>query len=192
MKTILLTLSVSLFCINVFSQSYDHGQIETKYRTKLEQMDKTIYTSKSFVISRHFLSTNIRYAFILVSRDVEGTIVNFYLDSLMCFYRNGQLKIIQIQDTIGTPTFTRNYDRYGDLKKECIYTYKGKIPYQSKKKASKKALEYWLKEYKDGILTNEGLVVGSKKEGLHITYDNNGNVKSSVVYSNGRKIKQSD
>lgn len=191
MRTILLFLSTLAFCTNLFSQSLQcHRLIEDIYCKKFEQIDKSVYTPQTFVLVRHPLSTKLRCAYILVSRDVQGTEVSFYLDSMMNFYRNGQIKMIVANDTIGTPTFTRIYNRYGSLIIDWKLSYTGNIPYQPHKKASKEMLEYYMKTYhKNGILRSEGLTVGRKKEGLHSTYNKNGKVKSRKFYLRGKVLK---
>ena len=189
MKTFFLLLSLSfLLWGNLFSQPHKHSFIEEQYRKRFEQLETTVYYNVDLEVSK-YLSGRLRDICIGVSRDVEGIKVNFFLDSLMYFHKNGHLKFIQASDSIGTPTFTRMYDKKGNLTNECKFTYKGTIPYQPTKKASNEALECYGKKYKNGILISEGLTVGSKKEGLHITYDKNGNIKSSIFYSKGKAIK---
>lgn len=188
MKTILLFLSALTFCVNVFSQFENHSLIEEKYRKRYEEIYQSVYYNTVLEIGK-FRSGKLYSVAIGVSRDVHGIKISFFLDSLMYFHKNGHLKFVQANDSIGTPTFTRMYDINGKLTRECNFTYTGLIPYQPTKKASNKALECYGKGYKDGVLISEGLTVGGKKEGLHITYDKGGNVKSKVVYSKGKVLK---
>jgi len=155
---------------------------------RYKQLDTTVFYYRDLELSK-YLSGSLRDICIVVKRDVQGIKVTFFLDSLMYFHKNGHLKFIQASDSIGTPTFTRMYDKNGNLTRECKFTYTGVIPYQPIKKASNEALECYGKGYKDGVLISEGLTVGRKKKGFHITYDKNGNVKSRIVYSKGKVLK---
>jgi hypothetical protein len=74
----------------------------------------------------------------------------------MTFHKNGHLELVQTQYSIGAPTFTRIYDKNGDLTRECRFSCAGIIPYQPAKKASKEALGCCTKKYKNGILISEG------------------------------------
>ena len=189
MKTVLLFLSAFVFCVDVFSQPPNHRFIEKKYRKRYEQLDTTVYYNRVLEIGK-YRSDNLYSISIGVSRDVESIKVTFFLDSLIHFHKNGYLKFIQASDSIGTPTFTRMFDKNGQLSRECNFTYTGVIPYLPTDKVSNKALECYGKKYKNGILISEGLTVGGKKEGLHITYDKNGKVKSRVIYSKGKEIEK--
>ena len=193
MRTVLLFLSTFVFCINIFSQPKNLINIEKEYQKQYAQLllDTTnVYCHKELRIFNNLSGmTNVG---ILVSQYVNGIEVYFFLDSAMLIYRNGQIANISAFDNIGTPIFTRWYDRNGDLRYDWRYTYTGTLPYQENKRASKRALECYVRNYKNGVLKNEGLTVGGKKEGLHVTYDKRGNVKSKIVYSKGKAIKQLD
>jgi len=189
MKTVFLFLSLAfLFWVDIFSQPHNHSLIEDQYRKRYEQLDTTVYYNTILRIGRYF-SGELSTVAIGVSRNVEGIKTLFFLDSLMYFHKNGHLKFIQASDSIGTPTFTRMYDKNGNLTNECKFTYTGPIPYQPTKKTSNEALECYGKKYKNGNLISEGRTVGGKKEGLHITYDKNGKEKSRIVYANGKAVK---
>ena len=186
MKTILLFLLwVFLFWIDIFSQPYNHTLIEEQYRKRYEQLDTNVYYNTVLRIGRYY-SGELSTVAISVSRDVEGVKTLFFLDSLIYFHKNGHLRFIQARDSIGTPTFTRMYDKNGNLIRECKFTYTGVIPYLQTDKTSRKALMCYGKKYKNGILVSEGLTIGGKKDGLHIIYDKNGTEKSRRVYSSGK------
>jgi len=191
MKSVFLFLSAFVFCVKISTQPPNHSLIEEKYRKRYELLDTTVFFYKVLEIGK-FRSGNLYSVAIPVRRDVEGKTVTFFLDSLMYFHKSGHLKFIQASDSIGTPTFTRMYDKNGNLARECKFNYTGVIPYQPTDKASNKVLECYGKKYKGGILLSEGRTVGGKKEGLHIIYDKNENIKSRIIYSKGKAIKQSN
>lgn len=186
MKIIIL-LFVLAFCSSVFSQSNNNVEKE-KYKKKYEQIDTTIYFDKYLEISNYIFG-GIHTIGITVKKELQGKKVSFYLDSLKHFYRNGQLKRIQVSDSLGTPILIREYNKNNELIQEMNFNYTESIPFLLSPNPIY-TLKCYMKKYKNGILIREGLYVNKKKEGLHITYDKNGNIKSKMIFKNNKVIEK--
>jgi antitoxin component YwqK of YwqJK toxin-antitoxin module len=174
---VFILFTVTFYC---FSQK---DEIEL-YEKKFNSINSEYYKSKYLERVNYFFG-GIKSIGIIVSREIDKQTISFYFDSLKYFYRNGELKNIQCDDSIGNPIFSKFFDIKGRLILECNYNYKDSIPFLLNKESSN-FLECYIKKYKNGKIIEEGKFINNRKEGLHLFYNENGVMVKKETYIRGK------
>jgi hypothetical protein len=130
-----------------------------KYREKFESLDRNLYMNPYLEISNYIFG-GIRSIGILVSKEIQGEVVTYYLDSIKRYHRNGKLKFLQVDNSEGEPIYSMTFDRRGNVLMKCQYSYKGTTPFLLNAN-SHNELECYMIRYSKGQRISEGK--GSKQ-----------------------------
>ena len=165
------------------SSVYCHSQF---FKLAYDSLYKSGSIDKQYGVSK-YLFGGVESTYVVGRTIIEGQKISFFTDSLKYFHRNGVLKEIQIFDSLGTPQSLRKFDKLGEITEELQCIYLSEKPYHLSKN-SDELLECYLRKYKKGTLTSEGLLINGKKHGLHVYYKD-GMVQSRKVYNNGKLVE---
>jgi hypothetical protein len=153
-----------------------------EYEKKISQLDTSIY----FNIQLHktkYLIGGFNFLAISASRYYKNEKISAFLDTNRTFYRNGTLKHIQIQDSLGLVTEILQYDKLGDISNHCII-HRDSLDFGLKDYTY--LLDNFInhcKKYKKGQLIFEGNYKGRKDPiGKHVWYNMDGTIKKQIHY----------
>ena len=179
-----LSFLILISTSNCFSQS----ELIKAYEDKINKLDTSVYFNVQLHKTR-YLTGGLNFLAISASRYYQNEKISTFIDTNRTFHRNGNLKHMQIQDSIGLVYEIYQYDKSGQITRHCQIS-RDILPNSANSYADlRDSYENYCKKYKNGKLIFEGKFIGAKTEdGKHIWYDSDGKIKKEVIFDKGMII----
>jgi len=167
------------------AKGYSQADLIKIYEQKIAGLDTTVYSNIQIQATK-YLTGRLNSIAIRASLDYRNEKISTFIDTNRTFHKNGNLKHMQIQDSLGFVSEIYQYDKAGKLSRHCKLT----RDYHSDKQSSyadlSSSFENYCKKYKDDKLIFEGNFSGKKiEDGKHIWYNIDGTVEKEVIYDKG-------
>jgi antitoxin component YwqK of YwqJK toxin-antitoxin module len=180
--------SLILLLLISTTNSFSQADLIKIYEQKIATFDTAVYFNIQMQTTKH-LTGGLSSIAISTSLYYQNEKVSTFIDTNRTFHKNGNLKHMQIQDSLGLVCEIYQYDKTGNISRHCQLS----RDFLSDKADSYADLKVsymnYCKKYKNGKLIFEGKFIGEKiEDGKHIWYNDDGTIEKEVIYDKGMVI----
>ena len=174
-----------LLILMLTAKGYSQADLIKIYEQKIAGLDTTLYSNVQIQTSK-YLTGRLNSITISASLYYRHEKISTFIDTNRTFHKNGNLKHMQIQDSLGFVSEIYQYNKVGMLSRHCKLTRDFHSDKESSYADLSSSYENYCKKYKDGKLIFEGNFIGKKiEDGKHIWYNMDGTVEKEVIYDKG-------